>query len=270
MVASQLYGLLFVPFESKWFDQAIAVFLRNHFRLPNSFPVACGRAFLRLKNLRISTFEGGVSFVDRILRQPSTLVFDAFVWDRKSLFPELCGWNYDFHSRFEDLYFDEDLDLGGDISEARLAVISLCNEDQRGNLVRSPLGSLWLELSSVEGSFPMEFARMLRFLDFEECQIIFLFFSNLIRWSALLSPNRHCPLCTDSFHSNHLFLCPNATFCTVLLVDLMSSMETKDWNRCVNVIFQVLHNWVTNVTQAFRFSFSSTVRFYSSSIHCLT
>ena len=211
----------------------------------------------------MTTFEAGISFVDRIVQKPSTLVFDAFVWDRKFLFPEQCGWNYDFLRKFEDLQIDEEVDLGGDVSRARLSVASFCNDNQRANLLKSSLGPIWLELSTREGLFPFELARMLCFVEFEECRIVLLYFSKLIRWSALLSPNRSCPLCSASFYLNHLFLCSNATFLTVTLTDLMFSLESKDWNRCVIVIFEVLHNWVTNVPQVFRLGFSSTVLSFS-------
>ena len=260
MVASQLYGMCFFSFDTRWFDQAAAMFLREHFRLPNSFPLACARALLRLNSIRVSLFESRVSLAQRVLGSPNSLGFDVLYWDRKLLLPLEFGWNFEFMSMFEHEQLDVTCDLGGDVSEVRGRVVLACYEAQRSALLTSALGSFWLQVSTREGLLPLGFVNAVKFLSIEEARVILLFVANLLRWSALTVPSRNCPLCFDSFYSTHIFNCQSASFVSSNFTDLFSFIERQDWMGMISLIFQVLNEWISNVDRAFRFCFIKTVR----------
>jgi hypothetical protein len=94
LVASQLYGALFIDHKCLSWEKAIGVFVKTALCLPNSFPTSVCVSLLRLRSLPAMVVEARMKFLLNVEGKRGSPSFTALLYDREYLMSRDFGVNF--------------------------------------------------------------------------------------------------------------------------------------------------------------------------------
>jgi hypothetical protein len=262
LVASQLYGSLFLDQGMLDWEKAIGVFVRTALSLPASFPTCICVSMLGLKSLRSKVVEERMKFLLKIEARPKSPTFAALAYDRCVLMPLNFGINARLGVDLVSLDILRTIDFKAMYGQILQALERTDAVAQRTSLLGADGRSFWTEIAP-NGWLPRDFSMVLKNLPYEQVRIIFLFLADSLKWSALSSQNP-CPFCRQVFSSEHFFCCPCDFLSGSEWSVFIALCQNEAWLDVTEVIFAVLRRWVTE-TNLFRPMFKLNVLEFVSS-----
>jgi hypothetical protein len=244
LVASQLYGALFLDSSLLEWGKAVGIFVRSALALPHSFPSSLCVALLGLRTIRSKVMAERMKFLLKLESKVKTPSFTALVHDRCHLMPMGVGLSVRLGSVLESLEILRTNDYREHYRRI-LQALKLNNMMERRSAILSADGRVfWSEISD-DGWMPQCFINVLVKLPFEQVRLFVLFLANALRWTALSSP-QPCPFCGSVFSSEHFFSCVTATFLSGReWATLITLCQHRAWQDVVEIFFAVMKRWAS-------------------------
>jgi hypothetical protein len=249
LVASQIYGSVFLPCDRILWEKAVGVFVRSALGLLHSFPNAMCVTLLGLKSLRLRSMVERMKFLLKIEARPNTPSYSALVYDRCVLMPLKIGVNARMGSILEAHDILPTIDYKEKFSELVSAFERIDEEERRATLLGAGGRAFWTEIS-MNGWIPSALVTVLSNLNYEQVRIVVLFLGDSLRWSALSSQGP-CPFCGDVFSSTHFFSCSCSFLTGREWTTFIALCQHGAWQDVVEVIFAILKRWVSE-TELFK------------------
>jgi exonuclease III len=256
LVASQLYGALFLDCGALEWEKAVGVFVRTALALPSSFPTIVCVALLGLWSLRVKVVKERMKFLLKVEAKPGTPSFAALVYDRCILMPRQVGVNARLGDTLVELDILRTIDYREHFSQIVQAFEREDEMRRRTSLLGADGRAFWTEISS-DGWLPCDLALILKELPYEQVRIFLLFLADSLKWSAVCA-HGPCSTCHAPFSSMHFFCCPRIFLSGREWSVFVALCQAGAWQDVVEVTFAILKRWVTE-TQLFRPTFKLNV-----------
>jgi hypothetical protein len=244
LVASQLYGAIFLDGDTLEWDRAIGVFVRGALSLPQSFPNSICVALLGLCSVGTKVMEERMKFLLRLEARVGSPSFSALLCDRCVLMPLGVGVNARLGRELSKRDILCTLDYREHFSSILQALRADDATERTASLLSADGRAFWTEISE-NGWLPQNLTQILVKLPFEQVRIFVLFLADSLRWTAFVSYNP-CSFCHSEFSSEHFFSCPSAPFLSgrewIILITLC---QNEAWQDVVEAFFAVLKRWAT-------------------------
>jgi hypothetical protein len=247
LVASQLYGSIFLDSKDLVWEKAAGVFLKSALNLPNSFPSCVCVAFLRLRSIHVKVLEERMRFLLKVEGKRDSAAYAALLYDREFLMPLGVGINARLGSQLLEQGILPTIDYRVHYSALVQAFESMASTERRSALLTADGRTFWTEISP-NGWLSYEFLLVLSQLRFEQVRIVCLFLADSLKWTAVKTAASVCPFCKQKLSSMHFFSCSGQLLNGREWPILISLCQNASWQDVVDVIFEVLKKWVTGTT----------------------
>jgi hypothetical protein len=135
LVASQLYGLIFVDAAALEFERAVGIFFKTALGLADLFPSAAALSILSITPIQVYQQEQRMKFLLKVEGKPNAVAFSALMHDRCVLFPLHVGLNALLGDVLLNLGAPRTLDFKEHFSHIISAVRGRVIKDLRTNLL---------------------------------------------------------------------------------------------------------------------------------------
>jgi hypothetical protein len=249
LVASQLYGAIFIDPEGLDYELAAGIFFKTALGLADSFPSAAAMSILGLKPFEVTQESQRMRFILKAERKTSSPVFACIVHDRCVLFPLHVGLNACLGRALIKIEAPRTLDFSLHFDSILRAIERREVGELRARLLVASGRAFWTELAP-DGFFSQDLQVVLSSLPFEQLRVCILFFTDTLRWSADVKP-RFCDLCKCPFTVEHFFSCRRPFLSGRGWATFMALCANGSWIDLVECVFDVLKQWA-NATDMFR------------------
>lgn len=244
LVASQLYGAIFVSFDPLEYQQAVGVFFKTALGLADSFPASVAMSMLGLKPFQVFHQQQRMKFLMKLEAKSHSPAFTCLLHDRCVLFPLHVGLNALLGDTLVSIDVPRTLDYKLFFSQISRAIEDRALTDLRSNLLIASGRAFWTELAPL-GLFHADLRTVISSLPFDQMRVCILFLSDTLRWSNRLKV-RACELCKRPFTVEHFFSCERDFLSRRGWTVFMSLCVNGSWIDLIETVFVTLQKWALN------------------------
>jgi hypothetical protein len=246
LVMSQLYGSIFVNESQLEVDKAAGIFFKTALNLPPSFSHVLCVIFLGVRDVRRVVMEQRLKFLLKVEARPNSPVFSALLVDRCTLMPRGAGLNARLAASFTPLDVLLTTDYREHYSRLLHALEAKILRERVSVLLSAEGRAFWTELL-IDGMFPVDLAKAVSCLHYEQARIMFLFLADGLRWSAM-SCVQECASCKAPFTTSHFFLCDRPFLSGQEWSVLVRLCQEGLWTDMIELVFKTLKLWATQTS----------------------